>query len=268
MMKSIVTSMVLLGLGAWLVGPAARPAVADEKPAQKADAAKPEAAKASAEKVPPGKAGEWQKRAKHPRPWFGPGPRAWDTWRKGPMPGFGFRPWRGRGPMFGAMGDRGGRFARMPMAGPWHRGAGSWAGPWGRRWGGPGMSRLAFHGGPLMPPPNPEEVFKRLDANGDGAISKDEFMAGWKKRQQRPQEPSPGAQGFGPQGWKPPSASDFISRFGKDGKLTKETVPAPLWERLSKADANQDGAVTKEELEAAHKKMMERFKQRPTEQPK
>lgn len=39
----------------------------------------------------------------------------------------------------------------------------------------------------------------------------------------------------------------------KDGKLTKNEVPAKLWARLVKADANKDGAVTKAELKAAHK---------------
>ena len=34
-----------------------------------------------------------------------------------------------------------------------------------------------------------------------------------------------------------------------DGKLTKDEVPAPMWEHLSNADADKDGAVTKEELE-------------------
>jgi Ca2+-binding EF-hand superfamily protein len=40
----------------------------------------------------------------------------------------------------------------------------------------------------------------------------------------------------------------------KDGKLEKSEVPAKLWARLSKADANNDGAVTMEELKAAAKK--------------
>jgi len=37
----------------------------------------------------------------------------------------------------------------------------------------------------------------------------------------------------------------------KDAKLTKDEVPAPVWERLGTADANKDGAVTEAEFEKA-----------------
>ena len=45
---------------------------------------------------------------------------------------------------------------------------------------------------------------------------------------------------------------DMISRYDadKDGKLSKTEAPAELWERLSKADENADGLVSKEELES------------------
>lgn len=36
----------------------------------------------------------------------------------------------------------------------------------------------------------------------------------------------------------------------KDGKLTKDEAPEFLWERISRADANSNGEVSKEELEA------------------
>ena len=36
----------------------------------------------------------------------------------------------------------------------------------------------------------------------------------------------------------------------KDGALTSDEVPARLWERLSKCDADGNGAVTKEEAKA------------------
>jgi len=51
----------------------------------------------------------------------------------------------------------------------------------------------------------------------------------------------------------PPSANDIMERFDKShkGSLSKSDVPERLWERmLSKADANHDGVVTKDELEA------------------
>jgi len=40
-------------------------------------------------------------------------------------------------------------------------------------------------------------------------------------------------------------------RQNGDGRLTPDEVPAPVWEHLGAADANQDNAVTKEEIQAA-----------------
>ncbi len=56
---------------------------------------------------------------------------------------------------------------------------------------------------------------------------------------------------------------DLFSRFdkNKDGKLTKDEVPAAVWQRISKADANHDGAVTEEELRAFRKKAQEMKKE-------
>lgn len=39
-----------------------------------------------------------------------------------------------------------------------------------------------------------------------------------------------------------------------DGALTQDEVPAKLWERLAKADADNDGVVTKAELKAARER--------------
>src|SRR3954454_3090990 len=56
----------------------------------------------------------------------------------------------------------------------------------------------------------------------------------------------------------PETAADFVNRlmaFDKDksGKLTKENVTDPrLHALLVRADANKDGAVTREELEALY----------------
>jgi Ca2+-binding EF-hand superfamily protein len=158
--------------------------------------------------------------------------------------------------------------------GPWmhHHGRGACA-----RGGRPGMMMHGLHPFGGMPGgmagglpggmPSPEEIFKRMDANGDGVISKEEFLNAAKKmreefekrmHQRGPEsEPSPGHHFGGMR----PSPDELFSRFdkNKDGKLTKDEVPEPIWEHLSKADANHDGAVTKEELEAARKKMHEEF---------
>jgi hypothetical protein len=43
----------------------------------------------------------------------------------------------------------------------------------------------------------------------------------------------------------------LLERFDKDrkGYLVKDSVPEGLWDRISKADKNGDGKVSKEELE-------------------
>jgi hypothetical protein len=45
----------------------------------------------------------------------------------------------------------------------------------------------------------------------------------------------------------------------KDGKLTKDEVPPPMWEGLTKAGAVKDGTVSKGDFEAAMKKFWEHF---------
>ena len=56
-----------------------------------------------------------------------------------------------------------------------------------------------------------------------------------------------------------PSVAEIFAKLdkNKDGKLTKDEVPARMWEHLSKAGVVKNGAVTKEALEAFHKKMMD-----------
>jgi len=58
--------------------------------------------------------------------------------------------------------------------------------------------------------PSPEEFFKKLDANGDGSLSKDEYLASPRAKQ----DPAKGAENF--------AKMDKDS----DGKLTKEEFAA------------------------------------------
>lgn len=60
--------------------------------------------------------------------------------------------------------------------------------------------------------PNPEEIFKRLDSNSDGSVSKDEYMAGPRAKQ----DPAKGAENF-----------TKLDK-DKDGKLTKEEFAAGM----------------------------------------
>ena len=146
------------------------------------------------------------------------------------------RPFPGRQAMHGRHGRQAfgpESWRRHDWAGPQHRGAGRFEarGQFGHFRGGPGMMGRGqfghFRGGPGMA--------------GRG-----------------------GRPGMGPQGWKPPTASEMFERLdkNKDGKLTKDEVPERMWQFLSKADANKDGAISKEELEAARKTMQEQMQQR------
>jgi hypothetical protein len=68
--------------------------------------------------------------------------------------------------------------------------------------------------------PSPEEFFKKLDANGDGSLSKDEYLASPRAKQ----DPAKGAENFGK-----------MDKDG-DGKLTKEEFAAAAKAREGKGD--------------------------------
>lgn len=50
----------------------------------------------------------------------------------------------------------------------------------------------------------------------------------------------------------PPSRSDLLEHHdqNKDGKLSKDELPRPMWEHLSQADSNGDGDISATELDA------------------
>jgi len=104
------------------------------------------------------------------------------------------------------------------------------------------MERLdANKDGKLEKEELPERIAGKLmkaDADGDGAITKDELVQARQKL---------GGQ----------MADRLFDRFdaNKDGQLTKDELPERAAERIMKADADNDGAVTKEELQAAREKL-------------
>ena len=59
----------------------------------------------------------------------------------------------------------------------------------------------------------------------------------------------PGRPGMGPRETRVLNAFDLFDKENK-GVLTKDDVPERVWDRISKADANGDGKVSKGELEA------------------
>ena len=64
-----------------------------------------------------------------------------------------------------------------------------------------------------------------------------------------------GGRGEGKRGGGKAKCERLFQKFdqNEDGALTSDEVPEKLWTRISKADADGSGGVTKEELKAAHK---------------
>jgi hypothetical protein len=258
MRRSFLIVTVVLGVCAWLAAPAARGG--DDPKGKKADSVKeksPDAAKDKAgegpkDKQDKGKGFKRDFQGPRPGPWA-PAPPNWSFHPGGPWPGFG--PMPGMGP-----------------PGPWWRGPGmpgpAWGG-WGWRGFGPG-------GPPARPPikmPNPDELFKKFDVDGNGSLSREEFAAGIKKVQERfhgpkppgfgpgfggpggpfgpPMMPGPVRGGMGPMG-RGPMGPDPMGPGPKGpgpmmGPPRGVPGPAALVERL---DKDNDGKLTKDEVPA------------------
>ncbi len=135
-------------------------------------------------------------------------------------------------------------------------GRGGPGGPGGPGGGGPQMFERADKNGDgkISKDEAPGEMWERLsklDKDGDGAVSKEE-MAAMTAGRGGPGGPG-GAKGpgGGPQAGGPAA---MFPRYDvdKDGKLSKSEVPAEMWEKMSKADENADGLISREELEGAY----------------
>ncbi len=89
------------------------------------------------------------------------------------------------------------------------------------------------------------ERLGKLDKNDDGKVTMEEMAAA---RPQGGPEGKGGPQGR-PEGKGGPDMFANADK-NKDGKLSKDEVPAEMWERLSKLDKDNDGTVSKEEMAA------------------
>lgn len=96
-----------------------------------------------------------------------------------------------------------------------------------------------------------EGLSKNADTNGDGRITSAElenFQPSWigPREGGRPQAP----RGQREQGGQQQRGSGF-DRLDEnsDGRLTSQELPERLWERLREADANGDGAISRQEYE-------------------
>lgn len=109
--------------------------------------------------------------------------------------------------------------------------------------------------------------FREMDTDGDKAISKEEAGERWERlgkldkdsdgkvtmQEMMAARPQGGPEGKGaPQGGPGKGGPEMFANAdkNKDGKLSKDEVPAEMWERLSKLDKDNDGAVSKEEMAA------------------
>jgi Ca2+-binding EF-hand superfamily protein len=122
-------------------------------------------------------------------------------------------------------------------------------GPKGKGKGGEFLKRADKNGdGAISKDEVPEQAWERLgkmDKNNDGSVSKEEMEAAFaamRGQGKGPQKGKGGPQQGGP--------GALFSRYDKDGdgKIGEADVPAEMWSRLRKADADADGLVSKDEL--------------------
>ncbi len=124
---------------------------------------------------------------------------------------------------------------------------------------------------PVVPP-----VFRLLDANGDGKITREELAKAVDRLMQldrngdgvlTPDEFMPRFRGRGFAGrpgrrpMNPEAVINRIMQFDRngDGKLTKDEVPERAQRFIFRADLNQDGVVEREELKKFFQQLRNRF---------
>lgn len=108
-------------------------------------------------------------------------------------------------------------------------------------------------------------LFDKLDANHDGSISKEEFMADKGPEGRHPPMNGPegprgpgmggGAGMHGMHGMRGGHMMMAMADANHDGVITKDEFMAAAMKHFDMADTNHDGKLTKEERQAAHAKM-------------
>lgn len=113
-------------------------------------------------------------------------------------------------------------------------------------------------------PPNVEEVFKKMDANQDGVLSKDEVKGRLAKDfvkidadkdgllSRAELEKKPSKRSSSKRKTDKTSMSPLLKMdTNKDGRLSKEEVKGPLANDFAAIDLNKDGFLSQEELDQA-----------------
>tara|TARA_R110002096_G_scaffold23511_6_gene74828 strand:+ start:82 stop:984 length:903 start_codon:yes stop_codon:yes gene_type:complete len=127
-----------------------------------------------------------------------------------------------------------------------------------------GKSKADGKGKPGGPPRGePGEMFKRADKNGDKKLTEDEVPAEiWARLSKldtdednavSAEEAKAGGRPDGPpKGGPKGKPGEMFKRADKneDGKISQDEVPAEIWERIGRFDTDEDGAVTQKEVAA------------------
>ena len=92
--------------------------------------------------------------------------------------------------------------------------------------------------------PNPAEIMKKLDTNGDGSISKAEFLAG-ERAQKDPERAAKAFEAMDSDNDGQLSTNDFAQRRQGGGNDRKRPNPAEIFKHLDK-DGN--GSISKQEF--------------------
>jgi Ca2+-binding EF-hand superfamily protein len=107
--------------------------------------------------------------------------------------------------------------------------------------------------------------FDTLDADGNGAISREEFIAGHDAmgghRADRGEDGHHGWKGGKGKGHERGDMMKMADKDG-DGTVSSAEFAAAHLAMFDKADTNQDGTVTRDERRAAHKEMRTKWKDR------
>lgn len=103
-------------------------------------------------------------------------------------------------------------------------------------------------------------MFDKVDANHDGTITKDEFMAAHKDGMGGMEHGMGGGGMGGHKGGGMGMMMMHMADTNKDSAISKDEFVAAQLAMFDKADANHDGKLTPDERKAAHAKMREHMK--------